>query len=122
MSFACATGKVEGRFVLELEGEMDIDTVPAFVTAGLESLDRMPAGSALVLDLSRLTFMDCSGIGALLATRRAALARGCQVVVTGAAGGVQKLMRLTSTESLFCLELPTIVLPRETAPDSQLAG
>jgi anti-anti-sigma factor len=113
-SYACANQTKEGHSVLELHGEMDIHTAPEFSAAALVALQRMHAEeSVLVIDVSRLRFMDCAGVGALLATRRAAIAHARQVVVVGATGGVQKLLRLMTLESLFSLQMPSICLPRE---------
>lgn len=121
MKFAYASGSVEGRDVIELQGEMDIHTAPEFTAAALRVLHQMCSGnSVLVIDLSALTFMDCSGVSALLSVRRAAAARGHQVLVVGATGSVQRLLRLTAMESLFSLELPAIVLPRTEIPRSEL--
>jgi anti-anti-sigma factor len=114
VSFAYARSSTDGSNVLELHGEMDISSAPEFAVAALAALNQMHAQSSpLVLDVSRLTFMDCAGVGALMATRRAASARGCRVVLTGSSGSVQKLLRLMAVESLFLLDAPTIVLPRD---------
>lgn len=121
MTFAYASGSVDGRDVIELQGEMDIHSTPEFTTAALAVLDHMcSSGSVLVVDVSGLTFMDCSGVGALLSVRRAASARGHQVLVAGASGSVQRLLRLTAMESRFSVELPTIVLPRREEADPRL--
>lgn len=105
MTFAC--GWRDG--VLSVSGELDVHTAPELVRAAVEAID---AGrSALVIDLSQVTFMDCSGVTALLITRRRAIAAGKRVSLSGATGRVQKLLRLTRVEGSFAADAGTIVLP-----------
>jgi anti-anti-sigma factor len=54
----------DGAVVLTLSGELDLSTVGALHTALQDVIGRKP--SALVFDLADLTFMDSSGIAALL--------------------------------------------------------
>jgi anti-anti-sigma factor len=54
----------DGAVVLALSGELDLSTVGALHTAVQDVISRKP--SALVFDLGGLTFMDSSGIAALL--------------------------------------------------------
>lgn len=75
--------------VVEIAGELDIVGVP-LVRPLLEG-----EGPFFVFDLSRVTFMDCSGLGVLAASARtASQARGC-VRVSGASSHVRKLVRLS---------------------------
>ena len=50
--------------------------------------------SALVIDMSRLTFLDCSGNGALVAVRLAIQQRGGSVVVRSPTGQPAHLLTL----------------------------
>ena len=76
--FSFATRDVAGVHVVALHGELDI--VSAYDLA-LALVD--VAGSTLVVDLSDLTFMDSSGIGALLMARNRIMADGRgQLVLT----------------------------------------
>jgi anti-sigma B factor antagonist len=62
--------------VVELSGELDI------VSAGfLTDLLVDVAGSTVVVDLSGLTFMDCSGVAALIAARDRIAANGLGSIV-----------------------------------------
>ncbi|WP_407554566.1 STAS domain-containing protein [Streptomyces sp. Pv4-95] len=65
--------------VVRLQGELDI--LSAASTA--EHLDALTSGPSpdLVVDLARLTFLDCSGIGVLCRARRRARERGGRVVL-----------------------------------------
>lgn len=65
--------------VVELSGELDIVSAD-FLTDVLTEV----AGSTVVVDLSGLTFMDCSGIAALTAARdRIAAEERGEIVLTG---------------------------------------
>lgn len=62
--------------VVELSGELDIVSA-AFLTDVLVDV----AGSTVVVDLSGLTFMDCSGVAALVAARDRIAAKGLGNIV-----------------------------------------
>ncbi|WP_051814740.1 STAS domain-containing protein [Streptomyces iakyrus] len=59
--------------VVTLRGEIDLLTAPA-LRAHLDSLTAGP-GPDLVLDLRRVSFIDCSGLGVLCRARNRVLAR-----------------------------------------------
>jgi len=50
--------------------------------------------SELVLDLSKVTFIDCSGIGALVGVRRTVVASGIGVRIAAASPQVDRLLML----------------------------
>jgi anti-sigma B factor antagonist len=65
--------------VVSIAGELDIATVPR-VSAALQ--DEPAAGAeALVVDLSGVTFMDSTGLAALMTLQRALDARGGRLVI-----------------------------------------
>lgn len=90
--------------VLVLEGELDIASTPRLT----EELERVPAGSSrIVIDLRKVTFLDSTGLRALVAAsdqverwgRSFALVRGPQQV--------DRLLNLTRvSERLTILEEP----------------
>ncbi|RAJ32828.1 anti-sigma B factor antagonist [Kitasatospora sp. SolWspMP-SS2h] len=59
--------RVGAACVLHVRGELDFDTVPAFIEAVLAALDG--ACRLLVLDLAALEFCDSSGLDAMLDAR-----------------------------------------------------
>jgi anti-anti-sigma factor len=76
--------------VVALHGESDIVSAD-WLTDSLVEV----AGSTVVVDLSDLTFMDCSGIGALVAAKHRILADGLgQLVVTRANAIVRKVLEI----------------------------
>ena len=76
--------------VVVLHGELDIVSADGLADALVEI-----AGSTLVVDLSGLTFMDCSGIDALVVARDRILADGLgQLVVTRPTAIVRKTLEI----------------------------
>jgi anti-anti-sigma factor len=65
----------EARLVYALDGELDLAAAEVF-RSRVEQLAPAPGGGAVVLDLSRLTFIDCAGVGALCQLHKALRAAG----------------------------------------------
>ena len=87
---------------LVLAGELDIASAPILETA-ISSL--CENGTArIVLDLSELTFMDSTGLRALLAADKLCAANGQTFSVTGATAPVQRLFELTGVSSALQFE------------------
>ena len=83
------------------EGEVDLATAEEFRRRALDAMDGH--GPTLTLDLSRVTFMDCSGLNALVLLRAEAIARGGHVTLTGPSTGVCRLLRLSGLDVSFGL-------------------
>ena len=76
--------------VVALHGELDIVSAGGLADALVEV-----AGSTVVVDLSGLTFMDCSGIDALVAAKNRILANGLgQLVVTRPSAIVRRALEI----------------------------
>jgi anti-anti-sigma factor len=89
----------DGRPVLRVEGEIDLLTTPVLV----EALDGALTGSEhLTVDLTEVSFMDSTGLRALLETRRRAEGAGGTVVLRVVEGGpVARLLDLAGVRDLF---------------------
>ena len=61
---------------LVLEGEIDLSAVDDVTAQGKKALADANLKGRLVLDLSQTTFLDSSGVGALVRLRNIALAEG----------------------------------------------
>lgn len=97
----------DGRHTLRLSGELDLA-----VAAGLEARILGLCGegvSGIELDLSRLTFMDSTGLRAVLNAQELCAERGYDFLVRPGGGQVQRLLELTGTSE---------VLPLADAPAS----
>lgn len=60
------------------------------------------AGPTVVLDLSRVSFVDSSGLGAIVSVMKF-LAPGTRLELAGLTGNVARVFRLTRMDSVFTL-------------------
>jgi anti-anti-sigma factor len=86
---------------LRLTGEIDLSTAPLVRDAGLAATRQHPP--SIRLDLSGVTFMDLSGLNALLVTRRRAVCDGVQVHLVGPGRNVVRVLEATGTDRLFTI-------------------
>lgn len=81
------------RYVLVLSGELDMSGVAAFESAAV-ALCRMGASEVLV-DITKIDFIDSSGLRAILTVKAACEERGCRFSMSHASGQAEKLFELT---------------------------
>jgi anti-anti-sigma factor len=100
--FSITTRDIPGVHIVALQGELDIASVNGLVDALVEI-----AGSTIVVDLSGLTFMDSSGIGALVVARNRVLSKGLgQLVVTRPTAIVREAMEIVGLGAWIVAWLP----------------
>ena len=87
--------------VATARGEIDIDTAPPL---GLELAAALKTHREVVLDLSRVTFMDCSGLRALDHARHVASEHDSRLLLRGAQASVLRLLKLTGMHRHLTLE------------------
>ncbi|MDQ4007206.1 MAG: STAS domain-containing protein [Actinomycetota bacterium] len=91
--------QVRGCTVLALAGELDVATAPCFrkhLAAAVED-----GATKVVVDLSRVTFMDLAGVGTLVsALCRTRWARG-SICLVGPNREVSRLLSLAGVDSLL---------------------
>ena len=63
-------------------------------------------GARLALDLGGVTFIDCAGIGALLATRRRAELDGGWVRIVRVSPRAQRILALANVQQVLMPALP----------------
>lgn len=100
--FRVRTQSGDGTVVLRLQGDLDVATAAELRRALAQALDGSP--SSLVLDLSELSFVDSTGIGALVGGSRRAREVGCSFVVRSPVRAVKKALRLTGVDQLLTVE------------------
>ena len=81
-----------GETVLMLHGELDLSTQPLFASAFARIDETVPS---IVLDLSDLTFIDCSNIGLIHDARVAAGARGVRLQLRAPRPDLRRILELT---------------------------
>ena len=86
----------EGRYRIALRGELDVSTASTFSAALSDS--RIRQCHTLLIDLSELTFMDSTGLSALLVGEMHARTRGQRFAVVRGPRHVQELFRLTGVD------------------------
>jgi anti-sigma B factor antagonist len=91
----------EGRAMLRVDGEIDLATARDLVAAATDGVD--PA-EPLRLDLGGVTFIDSTGISALLEIRRAALEAGSRVELVTLSPAVEKVLALAGLTAHFAAE------------------
>lgn len=85
--------------VLAVHGEIDVGTAPQLRERLGEHVDR--GARRVVLDLAHTTFMDSSGIRALLATHRALEPRGGRLALVAPGSGIADTLRVTGLDELW---------------------
>src|SRR6476659_948 len=86
----------DGVFRVALRGELDVSTAPRF--NGVMSDARIRHCHTVVVDLSELTFMDSTGLSAVLVGEMHARTRGQRFAVVRGPRHVQELFRLTGVD------------------------
>jgi anti-sigma B factor antagonist len=90
------TGEQEGVYRIALRGELDVSTAPRFNASLADAHIRQC--HTLVVDLSELTFMDSTGLSAVLVAEMHARTRGQRFAVVRGPRHVQELFRLTGVD------------------------
>ncbi|TAM90447.1 MAG: anti-sigma factor antagonist [Jatrophihabitans sp.] len=85
--------------VVGVAGEVDLHSAPA-LREGLESeIERRLHG--VVVDLSAVSFLDSTGLGALVSSRTAAGERGVSLPVVCTSERILKLFTITGLDGVF---------------------
>jgi anti-sigma B factor antagonist len=93
------TVRADGVVVVAPTGELDLATVEALRTA-LARACRL-ADDLVLIDLDRVTLLDASTIGVLVATSKQLQARHCRLAVTHPAGIVDRVLSVTRLPQLI---------------------
>lgn len=87
--------------VVRAEGELDLGTLDQFRTATSEVMRRSP--SAVIFDLRQVTFIDSSGLGILLATRKRLGSERSAVTVITQQPAVLNSLSTTGLDRYLCV-------------------
>jgi anti-sigma B factor antagonist len=91
-----------GHTVLAVSGELDVASAPELRTAGEQAY--ADGSSVLVLDLSDVSFLDSSGLGALIAIRNASLSESRSLLLRRPSARVDKVLELSGLTKVFSRE------------------
>ena len=89
----------DGRALVALSGELDLAVAPDLVAEIEFALDQV--SPHLVLDLTKVEFIDSSGLTMLLRLRQLTQERGGSLVLTGANEALDYLLTLTRLKDFF---------------------
>jgi anti-anti-sigma factor len=82
----------DGYAVLTVDGELDIATAPRMITALNEALADM--ATPLVVDLTRVVFMDSTGLALLMNARRRAMRLGQGFAIVCPGGPIARVFEI----------------------------
>ena len=91
--------KERGHTVVEVGGELDVFTSARLRTVLFDPV--LCAGPRVVIDLGRVTFIDSTSIGVLVAARRWHASRAAEVRLVCSEGPVLKVLGLVMLDRVF---------------------
>ncbi len=101
----------DGSAVVTVLGEIDFTNADE-VSRGIEDAVSRWSPPAVRVDLRSATFIDSTGLGALIAGYRAATENDVRFVVINPSTGLRRVLAVTGLCDLFCLD-------QDTAADEQ---
>ena len=107
---------IDGRQVFELIGSLDIATSPT-VRAALTSASEK-GDHKLIVDLTKVDFLDSTGLGALIGGQRRAKEFDGEVRLVAKEGQILRLLRITGLLKVFSV-YPTL---EDALKDGQRVG
>ena len=88
--------------VIAAHGEVDASTARQ-LAAALESEITSAPGSTVTVDLSDVSFLDSTGLGALVSAKKAASATGGDVALRGVPTRIMRILEITSLTQVFTI-------------------
>ena len=88
---------------LAVSGEVDIDTADGLSQAGLLAVAEHSTRT-LVVDLQEVTFMDSTGLKAMLTMRDGATTAGTRMLLRNVSAQVQKILTITGLDQVLASE------------------
>ncbi len=91
--------------VLQVSGDIDIATADVFRDRVLDCLERF---EAVEVDMSGVTFIDSSGLGALIRLRTEAITRNKDAKLSNLSPATERLLRISGLRDLFTTSGPAL--------------
>jgi anti-sigma B factor antagonist len=104
--------RLDGSYLLVLAGECDLACVDAVRRAGL-SLIEHEGCKGLVIDLMDVSFIDSTGLSALVALRNAANAKTLPLHILDPSDQVTRVLQVTGLDQIFNIELTSRVVGQD---------
>jgi anti-sigma B factor antagonist len=109
MAVACII-ESEGRLIVALEGEIDLEQAGAVRRALLDSLKK---GRNVLVDLSKVTYIDSSGIASLVEGLQVAKKQKSELALVSVSQRVRRVLELARLDKVFLIHAD---LAAATAP------
>lgn len=101
---SCYTRREGRRLVLAIEGALDVATAPQAEEALQQFISEH--GPSVILDASRLNFVDSKGVGTLISAAKAARDAGGRLFLREPTLPVQKILEMCGLTELFPAPAP----------------
>ncbi|MFN7552893.1 MAG: STAS domain-containing protein [Pseudomonadota bacterium] len=98
MANQCTTESLDGLLLVRVAGEVDLSWSQSIRKAVLDALSRAPA---VGVDLSRVTYIDSSGIAALVEGFQTARGKGQRFALVAASPQVRAVLQLARLDRVF---------------------
>jgi anti-sigma B factor antagonist len=92
--------ETNGRIVIALSGEIDLETAPAVRKA---LLDNLKGGKDLLIDLAQVTYIDSSGIASLVESLQLARKQGHDVALVAVSPRALRVLELARLDKVFTI-------------------
>ena len=99
---AAKGGDGGGMTVLDVSGEIDLATLPAFKQALLDALDSSES-NRVILNMTGVGYMDSSGFGTLLSANKGLRVSGGVLTLVGCNPVITRMIYITRLNTLFPL-------------------
>ena len=93
--------RIGNILLARVEGQLDLSTAPAFRAKLDAELDGGRNLKNLVLNLSRMTFIDSSGLGVILGRYKRISERGGRMVAAGMPNNIMRLFELSGMQKII---------------------
>ncbi|MGE5529256.1 MAG: anti-sigma factor antagonist [Patescibacteria group bacterium] len=95
------TERIGDVLIARAEGDLDLSTAGAFREAIDRHLEGADGAAHLVLNMSGLSFIDSSGLGAILGRYRRIGERGGRLVAADVPGHITRLLALSGLQKII---------------------
>lgn len=102
--FECGLSVIGSSVVLTPDGELDIDSVDEFGRQAMKALDM--SDLRIVVDLSRMTFLDSTGLNTLARLHASAREHGREILFSQPRLTVRRILGVVGLDELFGLSEP----------------
>ena len=90
----------DGAAVITLTGEVDVANARG-ITMRVDAALTETKPTSIILHMSDVTFLDSTGLGAMISARAACTANDIELIVREPSMAVRKILQITATAQLF---------------------